>query len=305
MWGEPIIQRTRGRLPAAAGAAIHASDRAPAVQAADAGAPLPHPRQDSEAETAPPTTSRAVVRPERPAVRDDTRIHRAAAETDVAVPLHDSTVSPSPGRSTPGSGIESGGARGVISPGGPALPVATPIARVALMLGRAEARGAVHIGPRSAAEGELMRRVTPERTGPMKPMQARRPDDGLPVRVSPEISPRYDAVRPSLPLPSELQTSRPAALLPIQQQSSSPPLPMPIQRQRSNQAGGTSSAAALAGAGENQAGSSSAGSQPATPAVPTNEGRVRLDEAEMERVTNAVLQTLKQRLQMEREARGL
>jgi len=84
---------------------------------------------------------------------------------------------------------------------------------------------------------------------------------------------------------------------PLQRQASSALQPFPIQRQ----AEGSSGSAPPAGKG---------GSQAATPPAPGtsppgNEGRVRLDEREMDRVANAVLLMLKQRLQMEREARGL
>jgi hypothetical protein len=93
---------------------------------------------------------------------------------------------------------------------------------------------------------------------------------------------------------------------PLQRLESSALLPFPIQRQ----AEGSPASAPPAGAGGSQAGASPGGSQAATSPAPgtsppENEGRVRLDEREMERVADTVLQLLKQRLQMEREARGL
>ena len=93
---------------------------------------------------------------------------------------------------------------------------------------------------------------------------------------------------------------------PLQRLESSALLPFPIQRQ----AEGSPASAPEASAGGSQAGASPGGSQAATspaPGIspPGNEGRVRLDEREMERVADTVLQLLKQRLQMEREARGL
>jgi len=60
-----------------------------------------------------------------------------------------------------------------------------------------------------------------------------------------------------------------------------------------------------AGAGEGQAGSQAAPPPAPGTSPPANEGRIRLDEREMERVANTVMQLLTQRLQMEREARGL
>ena len=81
---------------------------------------------------------------------------------------------------------------------------------------------------------------------------------------------------------------------------------MPLQRQTES----TPASAPPAGAGDSQAGAAPGGSHAATPPAPGisspgNEGRVRLDEREMERVANSVMQLLTQRLQMEREARGM
>lgn len=88
---------------------------------------------------------------------------------------------------------------------------------------------------------------------------------------------------------------------PLQRQASSALPSFPLQRQ----AEGSPASAPPAGADGSQAGAAPGGSQTAPPPTPGNEGRVRLDELEMDRVANAVLQLLKQRLQMEREARGL
>jgi hypothetical protein len=138
----------------------------------------------------------------------------------------------------------------------------------------------------------------------------RQPESLSTLPVSPVISTTpgdyAGAAHASLPLPVERRASSATMAPPLQRQASSARLPFPIQRQ----AEGSPGSALPAGAGGSQAGAAPGGSQAAMPPAPGtsppgNEGRVRLDELEMDRVANAVLQLLKQRLQMEREARGL
>lgn len=97
-----------------------------------------------------------------------------------------------------------------------------------------------------------------------------------------------------------------AALL--QRQEASAPLPYPLPpavRQTEGSATGSASTGAGSRAGASPGESPTTGAAGAGSPAAGSEGRVRLDESEMERVTNTVLQMLKQRLQMEREARGI
>jgi hypothetical protein len=138
----------------------------------------------------------------------------------------------------------------------------------------------------------------------------RQPERLSTLPISPVISTMpgdyAGAARSSLPLPIERPTSNATMAPPLQRQASSALPSFAIQRQAEGSPGSTPPA----GAGGSQAGATPGDSQVAPlrapeTSPPGNEGRVRLDEREMDRVTNIVLQMLKQRLQMEREARGL
>jgi hypothetical protein len=109
------------------------------------------------------------------------------------------------------------------------------------------------------------------------------------VRASPEPELVWSGSQPAMPSNTTFRS-----------------LSTPVQRQGNNTTTASSSpSTAPAGAHASPSAAVPGEGQATARAGPAGEGRVRLDELEMERVANAVMERLRQRLQMEREARGL
>jgi len=310
IWGEPIVQHVRGQRAAAPsavadGAALTAGT-IPLRQTAGADT-LPLHRLPGAIETASPAASPPVVRPEKMAGHGEVAVQRASAGPGVSRRPENPPVSPSPGAGPPENDLESGSATGTVSPGTSILPVAAPLARAPLTPGHAGGRDAQSVRP-PVGTVAASRQAAPGRAAAVKAAQNWQPEHLATLQVSPRIAtvPGDDAgsARPSLPLPVARQASSATLASPLQQQERA--ALMPLQRQTES----TPASAPPAGAGDSQAGAAPGGSHAATPPAPGisspgNEGRVRLDEREMERVANSVMQLLTQRLQMEREARGM
>jgi hypothetical protein len=310
-WGEPIVQHMRGHLAMApaAPAAPKIGGTTPSLQAAGAGTlPLQH-LPGAGIETASPAASPPVVRPEKTAHHDEAPVERASAGPGVAQRRENPFVSPSPDAGLPENGSGSGSATVRQFPSSSAVPVVVRVTRSPVAPARAGGRDVPSVSPRADTTA-ILRQAAPGRAAPASPAQKRQPESLSTLPVSRVISTMpgdyAGAARSSLPLPVERRASSATMAPPLQRQASSALPSLPLQRQ----AEGSPASAPPAGAGGSQGGAAPGGSQAAPPPAPGtsppgNEGRVRLDELEMDRVANAVLELLKQRLQMEREARGL
>lgn len=265
VWGEPIVQRARDRRGPAS--------VIPPNPAQDRSHPMPvlpttaasAVSRQSAADEPSPVASPPVVRPDRTAAHDQPVTSPAAVEPGRGLARDHPGAVALPRAHADDGGLTSASAPVTASPVTSSLPVTTASARAPLTPERARGTDTPIVRPRADVR-PVQRQVTRESAALVKPVQA-----------------------------------RPPAGRALQRQESSAALPFPIQRQ----AGGSPASAPPAPAGDNPPAAAAEASAPAPPAAPGNDGRVRLDDREMERVANNVLELLKQRLQMEREARGL
>ena len=302
------MQRVRGHReapPSAAadGAAI-ADGTALLLQAAGAGTLPLHHLPGAGIETATATASSPIVRPEKMAGHDKAAVEQAFAGRDVPPRLENPSVSLSPGAGLPGNGSGSRSGTETVSLGASALPVAAPIARSPLTPARPGGHDAPSASRRADAVA-ILRQAVPERTAPVQTGQMGQTENLPTLPVSPVVSIMTEdyagAARSPLPRSVERRASSATIALPLQRQASSALQRFPIQRQAESSPDSAPPSAAGGSQATTSAGENQAESSPESP----GEGRVRLDDIEMERVTNTVMQRLKQHLQMEREARGM
>ncbi len=276
-------------------------------------------------ETAP-SEPRIVVKPEPAAEGDTQPVHRATAEIGYSLPFspphvslpvglkRDATEPGVPGPDTVAMAAALGG-----MPDRRPLPLVKPeeqgpagfgsaTTQVAqLGGGSAVRRDTVRTGFLAGPKGRVTRRATVDEAGLGRRVTAGRDVDApagrvaeLPVVAVPAAG--SEMIAHASPEPELVWSSSQPAM-----PSDTPfhSLSTPVQRQGNNATRASSSSAVPDGAHASPSAAAPGEGQAAARAGPAGEGRVRLDELEMERVANNVLEKLRQRLQMEREARGL
>ncbi len=274
-----------------------------------------------------PNVPRIVVKPEPAAAGDTQPVHRATAEIGYSLPFSGPNVSLPVGLkgdatepTVPGPDMVSVAAALGGMPDRRPLPVVKPVeqgpagfgsatTQVARLSGdSAVRRDTVRTSFLAGPKGRVTRRATVDEAGLGRRVTAGRDVDapagrvaGLPVVAVPAAG--SEMIAHASPEP-ELVWSGSQPAMPSNTPFHS--LSTPVQRQGNNATrASSSSSAAPDGAHASPSAAAPGEGQAAARAGPAGEGRVRLDELEMERVANTVLEKLRQRLQMEREARGL
>ena len=312
VWGEPIVQRPRSRQETGVIAQAAMLPAVAPIQAAGAE-PLPA--------GAGAQTEGANLAPVPPSQPSGAGIDAPTGPREASSALSWAVRSGTAVEDTTGSGAPHGHSLSVVAPITPAAASGGLVRQDAarLSIRRAPQAGGTHTTVQAPAgskmPADLQRRadipgaersaalpvVTIPAVNPQMPMPATRPQASRWGESAPAVpeQPEVAGVTGLLPLPGGTVVQARSAASAGTISAMHEHLPLHVQRQ----ANGLPAAPTGPGTGSNAASptASPSGARPA----PAGESHARLDEPEMERVANTVIEMLRQRLMMEREARGL